>query len=452
MRALLVLAHAFPPVGGAGVQRVAKLVKYLPVHGWWPTVISAPAGLYGERDSHLAADVPAGVRVLRTASLELPAAAVSALRPAAVPTGHAGPAAEGEHRRGRPAQSALRRAAYAAYRMLALPDRHVGWVPFAVAAGLALARQQRFAAILATGNPFSAFVAARVLAAALRRPLVLDYRDAWTLNPYRQDRHTARWRAEAALERWVLAGAAGVLCATEPMRQDLVTAFPNVAARAATLPNGYDPADLVDVVARPQPPFTIVYAGKFTPYRRPDAVLRAVAALRAARPDLAADLRLVCVGAIDAAGKALAEELGLAAQVDWVGYRPHRDALGYVLGAQALLLVGGGHRSEQTTKVFEYLAAGKPILALVPPDGAAAEVLRASPGGGYVAWPPSLPSVTAQLVRLLEQWRAGHLPVASASAEEYARPRLAARLAELLDAWTGAALRYASSGRPRGVD
>lgn len=453
MRALLVLAHAFPPTGGAGVQRIAKFVKYLPAQGWWPTVVSAPLDLYTDRDADLAADVPAGVRVVRTPSLEPPASAVGALRPAGAGDERACgvPFSKGMRLHGRRGSTSpphspsphaergiLRRTAYAAYRALAIPDRHVGWVPFAVAAGLGLARRQRFDAILATGNPFSAFVAARLLAAALRRPLVLDYRDAWTLNPYRQDRHTARWRAEARLERWVLAGAAGVLCATEPMREDLAAAYPAWAARFVALQNGYDPADLAGIVPRPLRPFSVVYAGKFTPYRRPDAVLRGLAALRAVRPDLAADLRLVFVGEVDAAARALAEALGLSPCVEWLGYRPHREALDYVLGAQALLLVGGGHRSEQTTKVFEYLAAGKPVLALVPPDGAAAEVLRASPGGGYLAWPPTPAHVAVQLVRLLEQWRAGRLPAASAAADECARPRLAARLAELLDGWAEA--------------
>ncbi|MBI2321589.1 MAG: glycosyltransferase [Chloroflexi bacterium] len=407
MRALLVLAHAFPPTGGAGVQRIAKFVKYLPAQGWWPTVVSAPLGLYADRDADLAADVPAGVRVVRTPSLELPAGAVDALRLAGA--GDDGPGAEGRRLGGRAGGAVLRRAAYAAYRALAIPDRHVGCVPFAVAAGLGLARLQRFDAILATGNPFSAFVAARLLAAALRRPLVLDYRDAWTLNPYRQDRHTARWRAEARLE-----------------------------ARFVALQNGYDPADLAGIAPQPLRPFSVVYAGKFTPYRRPDTVLRATAALRAARPDLAADLRLVFVGDLDAVARALADALRLSPGVEWLGYRAHREALGYVLGAQALLLVGGGHRSEQTTKVFEYLAAGKPVLAVVPPDGAAADVLRASPGGGYLAWPPTPAHVAVQLVRLLEQWRAGRLPAASAAADEYARPRLAARLAELLERWADA--------------
>lgn len=441
MRSLLVLAHAFPPVGGAGVQRITKLVKYLPGYGWWPTVLSAPPGAYIERDADLAADVPAGVRVIRTPSLELPAQAVGALHPAGPP----GRAPQALPPDGAAPRRIARAVAYRSYRLLALPDRHIGWVPFAVAAGLWLGRRQAFDAVLATGNPFSAFVAARLVAAALRCPLVVDYRDAWTLNPYRSDRGTTRWRAEHRLEHWVLGGAAGVLCATEPLREDLAEAFPTFGERFVTLPNGYDPDDLVGVTPRDLQPFTIVYSGKFTPYRRPDAVLRAVALLRARRPDLVAPLRLLFVGERDAAAAALTDALGLAGVVEWTGYRPHREALTYVLGAHTLLLVGGGHRSEQTTKVFEYLAASKPILAVVPPDGAAAAVVAASPGGGYIAWPPTAANVAVQLVRLLEQWRTGQLPTSARSAEEYTRPHLARRVADLLDLWTRGPARSSSS-------
>jgi glycosyltransferase involved in cell wall biosynthesis len=432
MRSLLIFAHAFPPVGGAGVQRVAKLAKYLPAYGWWPTVVSAPLAVYAERDADLAADVPAGVKVIRTPSLELPARAVGSLHPA----GLAGDGPKATSLALAPSRAA-RQCAYALYRAVALPDRHVGWVPFALAAGLSFARRRAIDAVFATGNPFSAFIAGRLVAAALRRPLVVDYRDAWTLNPYRRDRGSLRWRAERLLERWVLDGAAGALCATEPMRAAYLRAFPAFAERFVTLPNGYDPNDFAKVVPRALPPFTLVYSGKFTPYRRPDAVLRAAAALRAARPDLAGPLRLLFVGERDAAAVALGADLGLAGVVEWTGYRPHREALGYVMGAHALLLVGGGHRSEQTTKVFEYLAAGKPIVALVPPDGAAAEVVAASPGGGYLAWPPTPAHVAAQLVRLLEQWRTGRLPASTAAADAYTRPRIAERLAALLDTWAG---------------
>src|SRR5205814_765549 len=81
----------------------------------------------------------------------------------------------------------------------------------------------------------------------------------------------------------------------------------------------------------------------------------------------------------------LSNQLGLHDVVAHLGYRPHHESLSYVMGADALLLVGGAHRWEETGKVFEYVVAGRPILALLKPDGAAADLLRRSGNARIVA-------------------------------------------------------------------
>ncbi|MBN1503981.1 MAG: hypothetical protein JW952_02840, partial [Candidatus Eisenbacteria bacterium] len=68
-RRVLMLAYFFPPLGGGGVQRTSKFVKYLPDSGWTPVVVTVKEGAYWVADGTLAGDVPAGVEVVRTSSL-----------------------------------------------------------------------------------------------------------------------------------------------------------------------------------------------------------------------------------------------------------------------------------------------------------------------------------------------------------------------------------------------
>src|SRR5262249_42475366 len=147
--------------------------------------------------------------------------------------------------------------------------------------------------------------------------------------------------------------------------------------------NGFDPDDFASAAPRPLDGFAFLYAGKFAEYRRPDCFLRGFALASAADPAFAAEARAVFVGDWQPEHQAVADEVGVGDRVVALGYRPHHEAVGYMKGAAALALISGGDRTEQPGKVFEYLAADRPILAIIPPDGASGDAIRASVGGGY---------------------------------------------------------------------
>ncbi|MBI3968114.1 MAG: glycosyltransferase [Chloroflexi bacterium] len=425
MKNVLLLAHAFPPVGAAGSQRAVKLVKYLPEHGWWPTVITAPADRYLTLDAGLLADIPAGVVVHRTRTLEPSQSQTLALRPSAAPSSTPTPSPVAG------VKERARRIVYWLYAHGVIPDRSLGWAPFAIAAGLRLSRRTRFDAIFATGNPYSSFLAAAALGLALRAPYVLDYRDAWTLNPYRQSESAWRNAVERRQERFALGRAAAAIFATEPMRQDYARAFPALANHFTTMTNGYDPTDFAGVTPQALPGFTITHVGKFTPYRRPDGFLRGLARFLRNEPAARASLRALFIGEADAAVSRAVAALELEDVVQIKSYLPHAEVLPYLLGSSALLLVGGGAVSEQTSKVFEYLAAARPVLALVPEDGAAAEALRSSAAPVHFAPADDEHQIEHALSRLYAD--AAPDQPARAAPLEYSRPYLAGRLAEVLD-------------------
>ncbi len=130
--------------------------------------------------------------------------------------------------------------------------------------------------------------------------------------------------------------------------------------------------------------------------------------------------------------------LGLADRVELIDYVPRRESLALQRNSDALLLLipdaGGRGRGVLSGKVFEYLAAERPILAAVPPDGAAAQLIRDT-GAGVVAAADDVAGLRAALVDLHEQWRDGKLegtPLSPEWRDKLSRARRVEELADLL--------------------
>jgi glycosyltransferase involved in cell wall biosynthesis len=121
---------------------------------------------------------------------------------------------------------------------------------------------------------------------------------------------------------------------------------------------------------------------------------------------------------------------------------PRRESLRLQRDSDALLLLipeaGGRGRGVLSGKVFEYLAAERPILAAVPPDGAAAELIEET-GAGVVAPPDDVEALRSALVRLHVSWRAGELDGTPLSEDDRERLGRAARVEELADLLHGMA-------------
>lgn len=375
MKRLLFIAYAFPPCGGAGVQRSAKFVRYLPDFGWLPTVLTVDPSCYGVRDGSHTHEAPASVEVIRTRHFD---PVVRFARSARELNGSAanGNGSSSRVSLGRGVRRIARSAWVALDRSLLVPDPAVLWYPRAMAAGRKAAEQTKFDLVYSTGEPYSSYFVARTLSRQLGVPFVMDMRDPWTVESYRSVKPSAARRLlEREQERYLLAECAACIFAFR--HSGLYDeAYPQWADKFHYIPNGYDTADFVGVEPKRFKKFTVLHNGTFLPgYRTPETFLRALRRLLTEEPDLASRIEVLFVGK-KGEEIGLIRELGLVPVVRQIGYVPHRESVAYLKGADLLLLVGGGNRSEETGKVYEYMAAGKPILALVRADGAAAGVLR----------------------------------------------------------------------------
>lgn len=426
---LLVITYYWPPSGGAGVQRCLKWVKHLPALGVEPTVVTVdPAkAAYPVLDYSLEADVPPGVRVLRTGTLE-PFGAYQKLTNRPIP--HGGFANEG-----RP--SVAQRVARFVRGNVFLPDPRRGWNRFVLRQVAELvARGEQFDAVLTSSPPHSTQLIGLALKQRYGWRWLADLRDPWTDIYYTQTlmrTAVARW-LDQRYERQVLE-AADVVITTSPdtgrLLQGKATGLPT--GKFAVLPNGYDEADFQRPSAPPSDALLLTYVGTITGQYHVGPFLEEVAACAARHPQVPLRLRFVGRVAKEVAGQLAAA--GLLERTELVEFVPHDEAVGYMLQATVLLLGIPDvphNRGILPGKVFEYLAANKPVICIGPAGSDAAHILEETHAGQNFSY-EDREAMQAYLHQLVANWQQNpNQDLPAFSNARYSRRGLTERLVELI--------------------
>lgn len=419
---LLIVAYYFPPSGGAGVQRVLKWVKYLPQFGIEPVVLTVKNGAYPSLDPTLTADFSSDLRVIRTASLDpfsIHARLTGQDRDTLV------------EQSTDDVQSAGGLARWVRGNLL-LPDARAGWVPFASLRGLGI---RKVDAVLTSGPPHSVHLTGCFLKTMKRIPWVADFRDPWTDIHYYN--HLPRTKAaegfDRFLERRVLKKATRVTTVSPSWARLLSE---RSGKPVSVIPNGFDEADFRDLKGRePSEEFRIVHVGSLYNTRNPVAFWQAVQQFQEQTGE---NIRFRAVGRTGQDVKASAYEAGVTA--DWVLYSSHDEAIRHMQQADLLLLSTEPQESAAghvTGKVYEYLATGRPILAVGTPDGDA-DLLLQSTSGGHLFARDDVEGIAAFLMKQWLAWKEGK-PLTGASRRAiapYSRERQAEKLAELVKEMT----------------
>ncbi len=296
-----------------------------------------------------------------------------------------------------------------------------------------LASSERFDAVITTSPPESAHLVGRALKRRNGVPWVAELRDAWTFESLRPPFPTgAQQRLDERLERSCLSGADAVVCVSEAAAADLRR---RGVAEPLVIPNGWDPEQVA--AAAPSSGIalddrmSLVYTGRFGRGRDPRALVAAIGALARDDPESAAGLELVVAGPLTDDERDLLRSDVSPARITLAGSLPRDRAVALQREADALLLIAHPERSQLLNyKLFEYLAAERPILALA--EGTEAGRV-AGEVGALVAPAGDASAIEAALGRLVgEGVRA---PSADAAAR-YAYPAPAARLAAAIEAVT----------------
>jgi glycosyltransferase involved in cell wall biosynthesis len=394
---VLIVSFYFPPAGGGGVQRVLKLCRHLPELGVDVDVLAPDDPKWSAVDPGLAADIPPATTVHRARYRGPSHAQTPATRLAA---------AHGVGAIG------LRAALLG--RSLLLPDPEIAWFPDAVRAGTRAVREREIDVVLSTSPPNSVHVIAAAIARRTGVPQVADFRDSWLANPHRRyERRSVRAKraAETRIAHRALRRIAAVSAVT-PSIADEAAALVPPGTSVRVVANGCDFDEFDGLSYRRGERMRIVHAGSFFGQRSPRPFLAAFAALLQARPELRGRVQAAFLGELRPADREWALGLGLGDALALEGFRPHAEALAAMRAADVLLLLvpraGGRGLSVVSGKVYEYLAAERPIVALVPPEGDAAALLRDT-GSAWIADPDDEGAIGTALAEAVAAWEADRL-------------------------------------------
>jgi glycosyltransferase involved in cell wall biosynthesis len=409
-RSILFVAYFYPPCPDAGAHRPAAMVKYLRRAGHRVTVLTTSA--YGEE--------PGETDVIRTADLQ---------RVRARLRGHDRVQGmfESDTYSGRP---------HLLSRVLVPEPLVAAWAPFAVRRAVRLHRDRSFDCVITSSPPESAHLVGRALA---RRgvPWVADVRDAWNFEPLRPRFPTAaQRRLDERLERSLLGAADAVTVVSRPVVEDLRD---RLGIDSLLVPNGWDPelapsddgdpdrraADLLDPERT-----SLLYTGRFGSYGRdPAPLVRALRDLASQEPQVAAGIELAIAGPVTDAERRLLGSDVSPARISLLGTLPRAEVLRLQRRADALLLLASRERSQLANlKLFEYLAAGRPILALAAGTEAGRIVLET--GAGDVIPSSDVAAIRGSLRRLA----AGELlPSDPRATGPYTYPASAERMREAVE-------------------
>ena len=386
MKVLLVTLY-FPPAGGGGVQRSLKLAQYLPALGIETHVLAPDDPKWVHRDPDLRVPTQAWVHRVR----------------------YVGPRARKPAEELRAADG-LERAlvlAQVTARRLLLPDASVTWNLTAIPAAIRIARREGIDAVITTSPPGSIHLVGAAVRRATGAAWLADLRDPLVANPHRRS-DTIATRARQAtneqLARLVARNADAISCVSEAIAEEVRGLGPRGLVR--TIANGCDFDDFAGLEYEPAARFRITHTGSFFGKRDPRPFLQAFR-------DSGLDAVARFVGDFRSTDLEWAKGLDLGDRLKLIAYSPRSESLRLQRDSEVLLLLvpdaGGRGKGVLSGKVFEYLAAGRPILAVVPPDGAAADLIRET-GAGVVVAPDDVEGIREALAGLHARFLDGGLP------------------------------------------
>ncbi len=424
MKRVLLISYYFPPSGGPGVQRILKFARYLPQCGWLPTILTVDpnCAAFPSIDDSLLEEVPTEVEVIRTRAWDpfgVYGRILGKRRDEVIKVGYI------EGKRG------LKHVARWLRGNVFLPDARVGWVPFGSRVARKLVKTQQFDAVISSGPPHSSHLIGMAAHKASGLPWIVDMRDPWVEVYYRDQMYEGAIakRIQTRLERTVLSTASAVVSVS----RHLGVGFKRRVhmRHYETIPNGYDPADIPQGTSpvRERDAFVIAYVGTYNLLTHSEGFVAALQQLHTSIP-----IEVHLVGKVDS--EALEAYRAKGISVKGVPYLSHSKAIAYMQSVNVLMLALPRVYSNSAAgivsgKAFEYISARRPILALGPTEGDLADLLNQTQSGKIFDHDDRegiLGFLNDQLDSRGKPWKINDIALA-----EYERPRLASRLARLLD-------------------
>jgi len=317
---------------------------------------------------------------------------------------------------------------------LIIPDIKILWLPSAIIYGLYIIHRKRVDVIISSSPFNSMHLTAMCLSMISGKPWVADFRDGWIYDALNLSLRQDCWRRyiESWLEKLVVSRAAAIVAVSKPITEYFCSRY-MVENKCFTITNGYDTDDWKSILPKNKNTnkFRIVHTGSFSRSSLTRSFFPILVALQSLPSYIREKIELLLIGSLTGMEiKAIADHK-LADVVTCIGQVTHEDSLSYQLSADCLLLSVGEDRSVATSKLFEYLYAKRPILAISASNTAAAEIITEI-GAGEIVHPGEPVEIAKHLSSFFERWQRSELSFCFNGIERFDGRELSDKLAIIL--------------------
>ena len=418
---VLIITYYWVPAGGSGVQRWLKFVKYLRDFNIEPVVFTTDEASYPIIDNSLTNEVPNNIKVLKNKIWE-PNDLLSIFQKKEAKTS-AGFLNPNPSFFGKVMQYI--RANYF------IPDARKFWIKPSVKKIKKYLENNPVDAIITTGPPHSVHLIGLHLKKELGVKWIADFRDPWTdIDYFHQLPLTQKAKEKHhQLEKEVLQKADATLVVGKAMQQN----YQKFSDTIHVVTNGFDTDEKSESKPVLDIKFSITHIGLMNADRNPKVLWKILSELSTENPDFANDFEIKLIGSI-------ADEV--TNELDFYQFKnvvkipnvPHAEVQNYQKSTQVLLLAINKVPSAKgiiTGKIFEYLQAKRPILAIGPEDGDLAEILKNTNAGAIVDFDDAV-KMKKNIIDLYQRYKVGNLTVNSKNIEKYHRKEVTKQVSVIL--------------------
>ena len=390
MKELLLFSYFYPPLGGPGIQRPVKLVKYLKDFGWEVDVITVKNIVFHSFDYSM---------------LEENRAKNTFYVPSIDPMSILNRIFSNKKEITKKVYFKTPEKIKKIIRSSFFIDDKIGWLPFALKKAYKLCKNKKYDAVMATMGPYTSGIIAYYVSRKFKIPLIIDYRDHWTLHPYINFITPIHKKIAEYWEYKILRFALVISTASKSIKSDLIKKYgDNIEPQLHVMHNGWDEDDFNDIKKfRRNGNVIIRYIGNFYGHQTPKYFIKALDNLMDAGK-MPRDVKFEFIGNFYKDTQSYIRNSKTSEYLTIIPQVNHKKALEYLMNSDVLLLFIGTPKGKGVFpgKLFEYIRSGKEILAMVPPDGEAASILKEN-NHSFICAMEDISSIKKNFLRIYEQ-------------------------------------------------
>ncbi len=428
MKKVLIITYYWPPSGGGGVQRWLKFSKYLPEAGWIPVIYTPRNPDSSVFDESLEKEIHSQTQIIKQPIWEpyqLYRLFTLKKKTEKFKAGYISEASKG---------GLKERISVFIRGNFLIPDPRMFWIKPSVKFLVKYLKENPVDLIVSTGPPHSMHMIALKLKSMVNIPWIADFRDPWTNIDFYDALKLTRWadKKHRRLEEKVFKSADLVVTVSwnwaEQMKKDH-------GIEVEVITNGFDYEDGLNEKTKLTKKFTITHVGAFNQDRNPHYLWEALGSMVQSDKKFNSDLEIILIGQTDLKVIESIEKQGLKENLTLISFVEHKKIIHHLSQSQILLLPINNTQNSLGIvpgKVFEYLAAKRPIFAIGPTEGDSAKIIREQKAGITCGFEDS-DNIKLNLEKFYSLYKEGRLNIEASDLDKYSRNKLAKQFISLFD-------------------